>query len=59
MTSGSLFLNSLRNTVVYFVVHIKHAERELTLDGQTGYQADGRRIQVFKYSKISFANRHL
>lgn len=45
--------------MVYFVVHVKHAESKLTLDGQTGCEADGRRIQVFKYSKISFANRHL
>lgn len=43
----------------YFFVHVKHAESKLTLDGHTGYQADGRRIQVFKYSEISFANRHL
>lgn len=59
MTNRSLFLNSLGNKMFYFVAHVKHAENKLTLDGQTEHQADGRRIQVFNYSKISFANRHL
>lgn len=35
MTNRSLFLNSLSNTMLYFVVHVKHAESKLTLDGQT------------------------
>lgn len=52
MTNRSLFLNSLSNTMLYFVVHVKHAESKLTLDGQTQAQDIRLMAGAFRFSNI-------